>query len=77
MNPMKIDEERIEQIKLRLAQNAYFLNPHSDASVRDDVAFLLDQLEKKDRTINLLSSQVMELTQEIENVKSDFGGLSR
>lgn len=78
MNPM---QNSIEKIKKNLDENAYFLNPHSDVNVRDDIAWLMKQLEVKEAAIaqlkrktDVLSQQVMELTQEIENVRSDFDG---
>jgi len=73
------DIKRLGDIKKRLKENAYFLNPHSDANAREDISFLLDLLEKKDKLLSqlekkgtVLSQQVLELTQEIENVRSDF-----
>ncbi len=73
-------DNRLQDIKQRLAENAYFINPHSDANVKEDLAYLLtlleeqqkkmESLEKKNR---VLSDHVAELTQEIENVRSDFG----
>lgn len=71
------ENNRLKEIKERLASNAYFLNPHADASVRDDIAYLLsliDELEKKSKA---LSQHAMELTQEMENIRSDFGGDQR
>ena len=54
--------DKIDLIKLRLKNN-------SDEDVRALLA-LVEQLEKKNE---LLSQHVMELTQEMENVKADFG----
>ena len=54
--------DKTDLIKLRLKNS-------SDEDVRALVA-LVEQLEKKNE---LLSQHVMELTQEMENVKADFG----
>ncbi len=76
--------QRIEEIRQRLATNAYFLNPHSDVNVREDIAYLVSQLEQRESKIadlekknKVLANHALELTQEIENVKSDFGGDQR
>jgi len=77
-------EDRIAEIKRKLEENAYFVNPLSDANVKEDIAFLLNLLrqqnevmEKLKRKNDVLSHQNLELTQEIENVKGDFGDQSR
>ena len=74
------EKERIEIIKSRLLQNEYFIHPLSDANVKEDMLLILEILKKKDDRITqlekksaLLSQQVSELIQEIENVKGDFG----
>jgi hypothetical protein len=71
----------LETIKKRLAENAYFINPHSDVNVQSDITWLIGELDRKEAEIGklkkkaeLLAHQVMELTQEMENIKSDFGG---
>lgn len=76
-----IEAERIAEVRRRLSSNEYFLHPLSDANTRDDISYLLELLVEKDRKIaqmekknQVLSTQVLELTQEIENVRSDFGG---
>ena len=73
--------ERLAEIRRRLAANEYYLNPHSDANTREDIADLVELVEQRDQRVaklekktKLLSAQVLELTQEIENVRSDFGG---
>jgi len=66
-------EKQIDEIRVRLEQNAYFINPHSDVNVRDDMAFLLKKVEQLEKKNQLLSEHVAELIQEIENVKADFG----
>ncbi len=75
-----LDNDRVPDIKHRLETNAYFVNPHSDAHVADDMRYLLELVEeqkKKMETLQkkneVLSAHVLELTQEMENVKSDFG----
>jgi hypothetical protein len=75
------ETERIEEITQRLASNAYFVHPLSDANVRDDIGYLvgligeknakIEQLEKKNAVI---AQHNLELAQEMENIKSDFGG---
>lgn len=48
----------------------------SDATIamgRGEALLMLELLEKKNKKIDVLSNQVMELTQEMENIKSDFG----
>lgn len=75
----ELDQKRLADIRQRLKENAYFVNPHSDANVQTDVAYLLALIEKQGQDIarlekkgTVLSQQVLELTQEIENVRSDF-----
>jgi hypothetical protein len=74
------ESEHVALIKKRLAENAYFVNPHSDAIVSDDISFLLSTITERDEKISklqkkndVLANQVVELTTEMENVKSDFG----
>lgn len=71
------DQERLTLIEKRLAANDYFVNPHADVNVQDDIQYLLNLVRKKEENMKILAAQLMELTQEIENVKSDFGGNSR
>jgi hypothetical protein len=78
------ESKRIEVIKQRLESDAYFINPLSDANVRDDLAYLLSLLRQKDLKIDqlekkakALSTHAMELSQEMENIKSDFGSNPR
>lgn len=75
-----MNTDRVSEIKARLESNAYFINPHSDVHVADDIRYLLNLLAEKDLKLeqfqkknDVLSQHVMELTQEIENVRSDFG----
>lgn len=65
--------DRVEEIRKRLAENAYFLNPHSDVNVREDIAYLLKLIEDLTKKNKILSDHAADLTQEIENVRSDFG----
>lgn len=67
------NENRLNDIKKRLEKNAYFVNPHSDANVVDDMKYLLEQVEQLRKKNEVLSQHNMELTQEMENVRSDFG----
>lgn len=74
------EKERIAQIESRLKNNDYFINPHSNFNVKYDLVYLLTLIQEKDKKIDFLekkvdvvSTQMMELSQEIENVKSDFG----
>lgn len=67
------EETRVSEIQERLKQNAYFINPHSDTNVREDIEYLLKRVEQLEKKNQLLSEHVSELTQEMENVKADFG----
>ena len=67
------EETRVPEIQERLKQNAYFINPHSDANVREDIEYLLKRVELLEKKNQLLSDHVSDLTQEMENVKADFG----
>lgn len=76
--------ERLAEIRRRLASNEYFLHPLSDANTRDDISYLLEVVQERDKRVaqlekktQVLSTQVLELSQEIENVRSDFGGGQR
>lgn len=57
--------DRLNEIKKRLA-SAQTPRP-------DDVSFLLSMIEDLEKKNKVLSAHVLELTQEIENTKSDFG----
>lgn len=61
------DVDRLEEIRKRLAGNGYLANAAADMS------FLLEQLEKLRKKNEVLLQQNLELTQEMENVKDDFG----
>jgi hypothetical protein len=66
------DVQRLTEIRRRLNENAYFVNPHADVNVKDDMTFLLALVERFEKKSSVLGQQVLELTQEIENVRSDF-----
>lgn len=73
------ETERLAEIQRRLTSNEYFVNPLSDANVQKDVEFLLVLLAQKDQKIadlekknKTLSAHAMELSQEMENIRSDF-----
>lgn len=68
-----IDPNRVAEIKTRLTGNAYFINPLSDANAAKDIAYLLGLLEELQKKNEVLAQQNLELTQEMENTKSDFG----
>ena len=75
------DAERLDQIKKRLEHNAYVVHPMTDVDIREDLRFLISQLEKAEakaveleRQNKLVVQQNLELTVAIENVKADFEG---
>jgi hypothetical protein len=53
------------------------LNANNYIDGREDIAFLLEAIHSRDRKLKVLAQQALELSQEIENVKSDFGGDAR
>ncbi len=57
-----IDETRLAEIKKRLKSNA-----------DGDLQYLLEQVETLQKKNEVLAQHVLELTQEMENTKSDFG----
>ena len=70
------EKERIDEIRRRTRSGG--AGPDGGTG---DVAFLLNALEEREKRIAflekknaLLAAQVGELTQEIENVRADFGG---
>lgn len=65
------DNERISEIKKRLEQNGYLANAAAD------MTFLLEQLERAQKKNDVLSQHNLELSQEMENIKADFGDGSR
>lgn len=81
MNPifcrqkMELDESnRIEEIKRKLEDK-------DDVDLKKDLSWLLHALEEKNKTLirmkkknEILHNQNLELTQEMEMIRSDFGG---
>lgn len=73
-----LDEERLERIKEKIGIEP---GTGTEGMTADDAGFLLKviaakaarvaELEKKSA---VLSHHIMELTEELENVKMDFGG---
>ena len=75
------EQEKIAEIKQKLQNNDYFIHPLSDSNIKEDFSFLVNLLDQQQKRISqlekkneVLLTQVMDLNQEIENVKSDFGG---
>ena len=71
------EHETLKEIEIRLSSGA----ETESETLRSDVRFLLDTVANRDRKIGqlekknqVLTEHVAELTQEIENVKMDFGG---
>ncbi len=71
------DDQRLSDIRRRLVEKRY-----QEKEAEGDVAALLRIIESKTRALeelekknNVLSQHVSELTQELENVRSDFGNL--
>lgn len=60
-----MDSKRIDAIKQDLGK--------IDAKSRADMEFLLATIEQLEKKNEVLSAHVMELTQEMENVRTDFG----
>jgi hypothetical protein len=56
------DSERLESIRK---------NP---TPTRDDIDFLLAYIDRQTKKNAILSRHVLELTEEMENVRMDFGG---
>jgi cell division protein FtsB len=65
------DNTRLEEIKKRVTTGGYLANAAAD------IEFLLEQLEKFHKKNEILAQHNLELTQEMENIKSDFGGGGR
>ena len=70
------EKDRIDEIRRRTGSGG----AGADGGA-GDVAFLLSALDEREKRIAflekknaLLAAQVAELTQEIENVRADFGG---
>jgi hypothetical protein len=74
------NSDRLAEIKQRLDTNAYFINPHADVDVAQDLRHLIDVIAEQDAKIaqlqkknDVLAQHALELTQEMENIRSDFG----
>jgi hypothetical protein len=61
------DNERLEEISKRVETNTYLANAAAD------IRFLLELVEKLHKKTEILSQHNLELTQEMENIKADFG----
>jgi len=67
------DAERLESIRKKLTP-APGISPAASGITRDDVDFLLALIERQEKKNAVLSRHVLELTEEMENVRMDFGG---
>jgi len=67
------DAERLESILKKLSP-APGISPSADGVTRDDIDFLLRRVGELEKKNAVLSRHVMELTEEMENVRMDFGG---
>jgi hypothetical protein len=67
------DAERLESIRKMLTP-APGLSPSAAGITRDDIDFLLSRVTELEKKNNVLSRHVLELTEEMENVRMDFGG---
>lgn len=68
-----IDNNRLADIKKRMETNATFINPLNDSHAANDIGYLLDLVEQLQKKNEVLSQRTVELTQMMENIKSDFG----
>ena len=67
------DAERLESLRKKLSP-APGISPSADGITRDDIDFLLGRIGELEKKNSVLSRHVMELTEEMENVRMDFGG---
>jgi len=81
---MMNEEKRLEDICRRINEKTDLDSAEVAEKAREDIIFLLDLLqttsavlEKQKKKNDILSQQNLELTQEIENVKGDFGESTR
>ena len=49
---------RLKEIQDRLDTNAYFVNPHSDANVTEDLRYLLDMIAQRESQMEQLKKKV-------------------
>ena len=61
------DQERLERIRQAVASGAAGVGA-------DDAGFLMSVISALEKKSAVLSHHVLELTEELENVKMDFGG---
>lgn len=64
--------DRLETIKTKIGSTG----PTQEITV-DDARYLLEKLAELEKKNAVLSHHVLELTEELENVKMDFGGGGR
>lgn len=69
------DLNLINDIKRKLAAQEYRLAKHDE--IERDISVLLNLLAKKEEKIQVIAQQNMELVQEMENIRADFGDGSR
>ena len=76
-----MEDEKLRTIQKRLGARDYLLGTMAREQMEADVRFLLERLDAKDRHIadleeqnKTLAARSLELVQEIENTKADFGG---
>ena len=67
------DAERLESIRKKLSA-APSGSTGADGVTRDDVDFLMAIVAELQKKNAVLSRHVLELTEEMENVRMDFGG---
>jgi hypothetical protein len=67
------DAERFETIRRKLTP-APGVSPAAAGITREDIDFLLTRLAELEKKNAVLSRHVLELTEEMENVRMDFGG---
>lgn len=67
------DAERVNLIRKKLTP-APGISPSAAGITRDEIEFLLGRLADLEKKNAVLSRHVLELTEEMENVRMDFGG---
>lgn len=78
------EHDRLSEINNKLKTNAYWATPNARLDAGDDMAYLLSLMDEKNQKMQqlekktkVLHQQNMELMQEMEMIKSDFGGDTR